>query len=110
MTTTTMTSRAQTAITILDQLTNAPPGKGPSRVVMMLGARNISHTPKGVTFMFSGSRDFNGAKIDLNGSDTYDLTLGKYSVKGFKEEIHEGLYFDNLGETFEAETGLRVSL
>ena len=56
----------------------------------MLGARNISHTPKGVTFMFSGSRKFNGAKIDLNGSDTYDLTLGKYSVKSVIEADPRG--------------------
>ena len=47
MTTTTTTTRAQTAATILDQLTNAyGNGKGTSRVVTMLGARNISHTPQ----------------------------------------------------------------
>ena len=55
------TATATVAMTILDQLTNAPQGKGINRIAAMLGAKHVGYTANTVSFQFKGSRKFNGA-------------------------------------------------
>ena len=107
------------AITTLNQLGNY------GKMKAMIGIKDIIFDSDGtVSFRFSGSRKANTCTIHLNGSDLYDMTFyregtGKitWSKNGtvlIPEDKEVGkftdLYNDQLTETFESFTGLRLSL
>lgn len=97
------------AITTLVQLTGR---KNPLNTLKaMLGASNFCIGPNGVGFKFKMCSFANYCTIKLNDSDTYDMVFTR--VRGFEikeAKRFDGLYCDNLKETFERETGLRLSL
>ena len=76
------TATANAATTILDQLTNAPKGKGINRVNTMLGASNVRIIKDGVDFRFKNCKKYNYCRITLNGDDLYDLTIGRLITRG----------------------------
>lgn len=98
----------QIAYTILQQM------GGDGRLHAMVGATVLAFEKDGsLTFRFKSCRKANFVKITLNGLDLYDMTFMKihsktYEVKEVK--TFENLYSDNLKETFEAFTGLYLSL
>lgn len=91
------------AQTILQQL------GGARRLVAFTGAYNFVATGMGVSFRIK-NRSINYVKIKLNGKDLYDVHFSKISgtkeinVKEFKD-----IYFDQLVELFEKETGMYLS-
>lgn len=95
--------------TILAQL-------GGNRFLAMTGAKNLTTGGNDLSFRLPGNPGFvrdgiNYVKIELNGSDLYDVTFGrihgtKYTVKATVED----LYFDSLQEVFTRYTGLETSL
>lgn len=97
------------AITTLTQLTGR---KNPFNTLkVMIGASNFCVGPDGVGFKFKMCRFANYCLIRLNGADTYDMSFIR--VRGFEmkdTKRFDSLYFYNLKETFEQETGLRLSL
>ena len=112
-------SGKEIAITTMNQL-------GPyGHLKAMIGLRDMVYDSDGtVSFHFSGSRKANTCSIHLNGSDLYDMTFYKegtgkitWSKNGTvlipdEKEIGKftDLYNDQLTETFESFTGLRLSL
>ena len=112
-------SGKEIAITTLKQL-------GPyGHLKAMIGIRDMIYDSDGtVSFHFSGCRKANTCSIHLNGSDLYDMTFYKggtgkitWSKNGtvlIPEDKEVGkftdLYNDQLTETFESFTGLRLSL
>ena len=112
-------SGKEIAITTLKQL-------GPyGHLKAMIGIRDMIYDSDGtVSFHFSGCSKANTCTIHLNGSDLYDMTFyregtGKitWSKNGtvlIPEDKEVGkftdLYNDQLTETFESFTGLRLSL
>lgn len=64
-----------------------------------------------LSFRFKGSTVANGARVVLDASDTYTLTL--YKVRGTqvrKVAVEEGLYAEDLRGRFEALTGLVLTV
>ena len=97
----------QIATTILNQL--SPQGTRGLR--LMLGAELFIAGPNSVSFRFKGSRKMDHARIVLNGTDTYDLTLARvHGTKVTTVAEHTGVYAGDLQEIFETATGLRTSL
>ena len=77
----------------------------------MLRAELFIASPNAVSFRFKGSRKMNGARIVLNGSDTYDLTLTRIRGTNINTiEEHHNVYAEDLQEIFEQATGLRTAL
>lgn len=104
------TTNASVAMTILDQLTFAPYGKGINRVSAMLGAANINFSHNSVSFSFKGSRKFNGVHIVLNGKDTYDVTMIKRRWNPETNDVSEDIYAEDLSRLFNEKTGLYTYL
>ena len=97
----------QTASTILAQLSP----QGHRGLKTMLGAGPFLATPNSVKFRFKGSRSLNLAEIQLNGEDTYDITLGRIKGSDYTEvSRHTGIYAEDLRRTFEDETGLTTAI
>ena len=84
---------------------------GLNRLQAMINARDFSQSGETLRFRFSGSDQMNVATIALEDNDTYTLALWK--VKGahcaFRADAC-GIYADDLRETFENLTGLRLIL
>ncbi len=81
------------------------------KALYMLGAKNLAGDEKSLQFDIRGSQRFNRIKIQLNGKDLYDVTfykIVKYDVKDKK--VVEDIYFDQLHEVIERETGLYTKL
>ena len=77
----------------------------------MLGTDIFIASPNAVSFRFKGSRTVNHARIVLNGSDTYDLTLSRIrGTKGTTVSEHKDIHCEDLQEVFESATGLQTSL
>ena len=83
-------------------------GIGPLRA--MVGANNfIRRGENSMSFRFKGSRRMNYFQITLNAMDTYDLEFGQIRKAGYVERKNlEGIYADQLIETFEETTGLHL--
>lgn len=101
------------AITTLNQLTNSNNGTG--RLSAMIGAKNFARDEKNYTigFKFSAKakNKANYCRIKLNALDLYDVEF--INIRGLNirtVSTHNDLYADMLKSTFEAETGLYLSL
>ena len=106
-----MTTKQQTAITILDQLTQAPEGQGLALLTAMVGARDVGYAADRVRFKFKGCWKWNGVEITLNERDTYDVQFWKYRSGKVQLGVKiKDVYADNLRAVFEEETGLDVNL
>ena len=92
------------AKTILSQL------GGANRLNAMTGAYNFIDNGNGLSFKIKNSKA-NYIKIVLNGSDLYDLEVGKIRGNNYKI-IYEAtdIYFDNLKKEIEDATGMYLSL
>lgn len=93
------------AETILDQM------GGSRRLSAMLGVKSfirLSSGHPGVAFAWPNRQSSRGnyVEIRLTPADTYDMTFFNVSVRG-KKKVKEfnDLYFDNLVDTFERQTG-----
>ena len=116
--------RLQVAQTIVKQM------GGQRRLNLMVGAHNWQmggdeHDRHFVSFHFKGSRSHNYCKVTLDyNSDLYIVSIGqirnkteeivpgvKIKMPTYKEKYNcEGVFFDQLIEIFERETGLYLSL
>lgn len=81
------------------------------RLSLMVGANNFAYDKGGtLSFRFKGCRKANAVRLVLNGSDLYDVEFHKITKAGAKlVAAHSDLYFDQLRETFERETGLYLT-
>ena len=99
----------EVAATILTQL-------GGRRFMAMTGAKNFLALNDGNGGIRFNLPRFPGLKINLieivlNGSDLYDVKFSRVHGLTLKEiSSHTDIYFDQLRELFESETGLRTSL
>ena len=99
----------EVAATILTQL-------GGRKFIAMTGAKNFLALNDGEGGMRFNIPRFPGVKINLieivlNGCDLYDITFGRIHGNNFSViSEHTDIYFDQLRELFEKETGLRTSL
>lgn len=99
----------EVAATILTQL-------GGRKFIAMTGAKNFLALNDGEGGMRFNIPRFPGVKINLieivlNGSDLYDVKFSRVHGLTLKEiSSHTDIYFDQLRDLFEKETGLRTSL
>lgn len=93
------------ARTIIEQL-------GGNKFKTMTGANNFTVSKSAITFRFKGSRKVNACRIELNGSDLYDLTFCKVGGNALYKEISSSydVYYDQLQEVFTKHTGLYTKL
>lgn len=96
----------------LSQLTNA--ANPTARLKIMIGGKDFikSDSEQWVAFKFPNGK-YNYCKIQLNGYDLYDMTFQKWvwsKGKLTKEVVINDLYYDQLKNVFEQETGLYLSL
>jgi hypothetical protein len=92
---------SQIGKTIIDQM-------GGMRAMRMIGAKQIIWLPKGVRVMWPNKQRSKGNcfEVTLNSMDTYDLEFFNVSIKAKKSvKKFRGVYFDQLGELFEKQTG-----
>ena len=97
----------------LNQLTNS--NNGGNRLVAMIGARNFVRDERNYTIGFKftakAKNKANYCRIKLNSKDLYDVEFISIRGVNFKTvSVHNDLYADMLKSTFEAETGLYLSL
>jgi len=93
----------EVARTIMGQLGN--------KTLKMLGAYQFVALKNGVKFRIRGSRKINLIKITLNPMDTYDIEFWRIRGTSFKKVSEvKGIYFDQLHQVIEQETGLYTSL
>jgi hypothetical protein len=101
------TDDMQIAQTILEQL-------GGRRFMAMTGAQHFTAVDSGLTFRLPGTsneRHINYVKIILEPSDTYTMTFATIRHLDLKLVAEsDGVYFDQLQDTFTAETGLDTHL
>ena len=88
---------------------------GFGRIKAMTGAKNFVDHGNGLSFMFPNSQRSkpNAVKIILEPDDTYTVTFARRAKGGLSigaESVHRGIYFDQLKDLFEHETGLALSL
>ena len=97
-----------TAAIILAQL--SPHGQRGLRT--MLGAGPFLSTQSSVRFRFRGSTKVNHAEIHLNGSDTYDLVIGRVGGDPPFTVVseHKDIYAEDLRRIFEEATGLTTAI
>jgi len=98
-----------TDLTVANTIVNQMGGM--KRLRLMVGADKFVGDANGVQFSFKGNRTMNRARIDLNGLDLYDIAFWKFGKSSFdKISEHTNVYFDQLIDFFESETGLYLSL
>ena len=95
------------AKTILDQM------GGTGRLKAMLGVQQFIARPHGVAFKWPSRQPSRGNYVEilLTPADEYDMTF--YQVRGMdnkKVKEFKGIYFDQLVELFERQTGLYLRL
>ena len=100
--------KLNTADTILDQLSKAPPGEGVGRLKVMVNARDFVRSDNSVAFRFSGSRTYNKIFIELEKSDTYKVMIGWAPLGEF--DSYEDIYNFQLASLFTELTGLDTHL
>ncbi len=84
---------------------------GSNKLTAMLGAFNFSGGEKSLTFRFKMCKKANCIKITLNSLDLYDIEF--FKIRKFEFPLIkriDGLYFDQLNNTFENFTGLATTL
>jgi hypothetical protein len=95
---------------------------GAGKIKMMTGAKNFMALPSGVSFDFPNKGGPNHVKITLEPDDTYTVEFGRKAgmkalmsgnlkADDFYKQIskHTDIYFDQLKELFEGQTGLYLS-
>jgi len=83
---------------------------GMGRVKMMTGAYNFVALKNGVSFRIK-NRGANFVKITLNGSDLYDVEIGRFFNSKYKiVKTFDDVYFDQLYEVLYAGTGMYFKL
>jgi hypothetical protein len=83
---------------------------GQGKLVVMTGAYNFIAFPNGLSFKLK-SRKANYVKITLNAMDLYDVQFQK--LFGMKSKVvaeYDNLYFDQLIQIIEKETGMYLKL
>ena len=83
---------------------------GGGQFIAMTGAR-LFHDGEKFIAKIKGSRKCNHLEISLNSMDLYDIRfckIGRYEVK--KDQTFNNIYFDDMKELIEQETGLCLSL
>ena len=102
-----MTDAQQVAAVILDQL-------GARRFLAMTGARELVAIAKGLQFKLPANFAKDGVnmiRVELEDSDTYTVTAGRFRALEFKEKGREELiYCDQLQAAFTRLTGLDTHL
>ncbi len=101
--------KLEVANTILEKL-------GGNKFRAMTGAKSFLGGPDSLSFRIPGAGGFtkngvNHCKVTLSPDDTYVMQFSR--IRGTKVQTMEpitGLYFDQLQDIFESETGLRTSL
>jgi hypothetical protein len=86
---------------------------GAGRLKAMIGAHSFSTSGKDLSFLFPNRQRSKGnaLKVTLRGDDLYDMEFLNVSVKGVKVvKKHSGVYWDQLIELFEGQTGLYLRL
>lgn len=86
---------------------------GKNKLVSMIGAKDFVHSKKGLTFKLGRKAEgINMVTIELNGKDTYDITLASFSIKGGYKVIHkdEDIGAEWIKSVIEMKTGLKLSL
>jgi hypothetical protein len=103
---------AENASTIFKQLTLS--NAGSNRLKVMVGGKDFTYSSEGnyAAFKFTAraKNKANYMKITLNGSDLYDIEFGfiiagTYTVRSKTKDM----YFEDMKEYFETETGLYLS-
>ena len=99
---------AGVAETILKQM------GGSGRLRAMIGAHSFATNGNDLSFVFPNRQRSKGnsCKINYNvGKDLYDVDFYNVSVKGAKKVAHyDDLYWDQLIDVFERQTGLYLKL
>lgn len=86
---------------------------GKNKLVSMIGAKDFVHSKKGLTFKLPRmANKINMITIELNGKDTYDISLANFSVKNGYNIIHkdEDIGAEWVKSVIEMKTGLKLSL
>ncbi|OGM09189.1 hypothetical protein A2Z67_04585 [Candidatus Woesebacteria bacterium RBG_13_36_22] len=109
--------RMQVANTILLQL-----GGGAGKIKTMTGAKNFIALPSGVSFEFPNRKGPNYCKVTLEPDDTYTVEFGRkagmaklmsgdFDINDIYKKLseHKDIYWEDLKELFERETGLYLS-
>jgi hypothetical protein len=95
----------QIAQTIIEQM------GGVRKLKAMLGVPMFITIPHGVKFKFFGSNKANIVEITLNRLDYYDMKFGLFRNNAIRlAHVFEDISADQLKDTFEDATGLRVTL
>ena len=103
---------ADNANTIFKQLTLSEAGA--NRLKAMVGAKNFAYSSEdqNAAFRFTAKakNKANYMKITLNGNDLYNVEFGYIRAMNYtvRSEVKD-MYFDQLKEHFETETGLYLS-
>jgi hypothetical protein len=102
---TTMTNQKyQVARTIIEQM-------GGARKLRLMIAADIVLGPKDVGIKFKGSRKINHVNIELAADDTYTVAFSRiWGIKCKLVAEYTMIYWDQLVDLFERETGLYLTL
>jgi len=87
---------------------------GTGRLSAMIGAKDFVYSKDGaVRFRFKMCKNVNMALVSLNGLDLYDLKFMRVNTRKFTcddVDVFENIYVEDLKRTFEAYTGLYLTL
>ena len=90
---------------------------GASRISMMIGVKQFLTEENAVSFKFKAGRKANYCRVELLSDDTYKMEIKKLSMSRktgeFKQKVimeTSGLYWDQLKDVFERNTGLYLSI
>lgn len=77
----------------------------------MMGAQNLMADESAITFRIRGSRKYNHVRIELNGSDLYDITFTRIrALKIAAQDVIEDVYVESLHDVISYHTGLALAL
>jgi len=83
---------------------------GSGLFAVMTGAKDFTNTGNGLSFRLNGrmtKQSINYVKIELNGSDLYDVSFGRIRSSVYKDlETLTDVYAEDLVRLFEETTGL----
>lgn len=87
---------------------------GKNKLVAMIGAKDFVHSKKGLTFKLpKPANKINMITIELNGKDTYDITLANFVLSKAKYTVihkDEDIQAEWIKSVIEMKTGLKLSL
>lgn len=85
---------------------------GGNKFIAMTGAKNFVKDTNSLSFRITNAKyGINYVKITLNSMDTYDMEFGRIDKSEYRVISYiEGIYNDNLQETFTENTGLDTHL